>query len=157
MGFLSQISWMPFLVLNVVLVAFVLLRMLEKRLNWTLLILLALGFGAGIGIAFQSPGNAWMVWVDLLGTVYVKILKLLVAPVILLSIISGFIRLKGRADAKKVGLRSVLWLMVQAGTAILLSITVAELLGIGRSAGGIFKGIRATLDDIKATLGDIFS
>ena len=141
MSFLAQISWMPLLVLDIVLVAFVLICILEKRLNWTLLILIALALGVGIGIAFQSPGNAWMVWVDLIGSVYVKLLKLLVAPVILLSIISGFISLRGQADAKKVGLRSVLWLMAQAATAILLSIAVAELLHIGQSAGSIFEGM----------------
>lgn len=141
MSLVSQISWMPFLALDVVLLAFVLIHFLEDRINWTLVILIALALGAGIGIAFASRDNAWLRWVDLLGAVYVKLLKLLVAPVILISIVSGFIGLHGRADAKRVGVRSVFWLMLQAATAILLSILAAELLHLGGTASGLFEGL----------------
>ena len=154
MSFLSQISWMPLLALDAVLLAFVLIHILDSRINWTLVILIALALGVGIGIAFRSEGNAWLVWVDLLGAVYIKLLKLLVAPVILVSIVSGFISLQGRANAKRVGLRSVLWLMAQAALAIALSIAVAELLHIGDSAGNLFDGLdELSSDTVSAYAG----
>lgn len=146
MSVISQISWMPFLALDIVLLAFVLIHVFEKRVGWTQVILIALVLGAGIGIAFASQDNAWLRWVDLLGAVYVKLLKLLVAPVILISIISGFISLHGRANARRVGLRSVFWLLFQAATAILFSILVAELLHLGSTATGLFGG----LDELSA-------
>ena len=70
MNFLLSIHWMPFLALDLVLIAFVLLHLLSERINWTLVILLALVLGAGIGVLFASEDNAWLLWVDLLGRLY---------------------------------------------------------------------------------------
>ena len=117
MEFISSIHWMPYLALTVTLIAFTVLRLLSHKLGWTPIILIALLLGIGIGIVFRSEGNAWLRWVDFIGSAYVQLLMLMVTPVILLSIVSGFISLSGKADAGKVGLRSVLWLMVQAAAA----------------------------------------
>ena len=141
MDFIASIHWMPYLALTVTLIAFVLLKLLYKKLGWTPVILIALVLGAGIGILFRSEENAWLLWVDFIGNAYVQLLKLMVIPVILLSIISGFITLSGKANAKKVGLRSVWWLMLQAAAAIVLSIAAGELTHIGAGAGSVFENL----------------
>ena len=141
MDFIASIHWMPYLALAVTLIAFVVLKLLYKKLGWTPVILIALVLGAGIGILFRSEGNAWLLWVDFIGNAYVQLLKLMVIPVILLSIISGFITLSGKANAKKVGLRSVWWLMLQAAAAIILSIAAGELTHIGAGAGSVFENL----------------
>lgn len=141
MDFIASIHWMPYLALAVTLIAFVVLKLLYKKLGWTPVILIALVLGAGIGILFRSEGNAWLLWVDFIGNAYVQLLKLMVIPVILLSIISGFITLSGKANAKKVGLRSVWWLMLQAAAAIVLSIAAGELTHIGAGAGSVFENL----------------
>ena len=117
MEIIASIHWMPYLALAVTLIAFTVLKLLYKKLGWTPVILIALVLGAGIGILFKSEGNAWLRWVDFIGAAYVQLLKLMVAPVILLSIVSGFISLSGKANAGKVGGRSVWWLMLQAAAA----------------------------------------
>ena len=141
MEFLLQIHWMPYLALAVTLIAFVLISMLYKKLGWTLIILVSLVLGIGIGVLFSTGDNAWLKWVDFLGKVYVRLLMFMVAPVILLSIVSGFIKLHGKANALRVGMRSVFWLMFQAAVAIILSIAAAELTQIGRGAGSVFAGL----------------
>ncbi len=141
MEFLFRIHWMPYLALAVTLAAFVLISILSKKLGWTPIILIALALGIGIGVLFASEDNAWLKWVDFLGNVYIRLLMLMVAPVILLSIVSGFIKLHGKADVRKVGLRSVFWLMFQAAIAIVLSIAAAELTQIGRGAGSVFANL----------------
>ena len=141
MEFLLKVYWMPYLALAVTLIAFVLISILAKKLSWTPIILIALALGIGIGVLFASEDNAWLKWVDFLGNVYIRLLMLMVAPVILLSIVSGFIKLHGKADVRKVGLRSVFWLMFQAATAIILSIAAAELTQIGRGAGSVFENL----------------
>ena len=141
MEFISSIHWMPYLALTVTLIAFTVLKLLSHKLGWTPVILIALVLGAAIGFAFRSEGNAWLRWVDFIGDAYVQLLKLMVTPVILLSIVSGFISLSGKANAGKVGLRSVFWLMLQAAAAIVLSIAAAELTHIGKGAGGVFKNL----------------
>ncbi len=139
MNYLLTVHWMPFLALDVVLIAFVLLYWLSDRINWTLVILIALALGAGIGVLFASEDNAWLIWVDLLGRLYVRLLKLLVAPVIFISIVSGFIRLSGRAKAKTVGVQSVFWLLFQAATAIVLSLFAGQLLHLGENADPVIS------------------
>ena len=146
MQILLSVRWMPFLALDVVLLAFVLLRVLEDRMNWSLVILLALVLGAGIGVLFASEGNAWLLWVDFLGTLYIRLLKLLVSPVIFLSIVSGIISLRGRANAGSLGLRSVFWLLLQAALAILLSLLAGQVLNIGSDATALFRELD-TLDE----------
>ena len=54
MQILLSVRWMPFLALDVVLLAFVLLRVLEDRISWYLVILLVLVLGAGMGVLFAS-------------------------------------------------------------------------------------------------------
>lgn len=141
MEFILSIHWMPYLALAVTLIAFSVLKLLSHKLDWTPIILIALVLGVGIGIAFKSEGNVWLRWVDFIGTVYVQLLMLMVTPVIFLSIVSGFISLSGKTNAGKVGARSILWLMLQAAAAIVLSIAAGELTRIGSGAGGVFENL----------------
>ena len=141
MKYIASIQWMPYLALAVTLIAFVILKLLYKKLGWTPVILIALVSGAGIGVLFKTDDNAWLKWVDFIGNAYVQLLKLMVIPVILLSIISGFISLSGKANAGKIGLRSVWWLMLQAAAAIVLSIAAGELTRIGAGAGSVFENL----------------
>ena len=141
MKYIASIQWMPYLALAVTLIAFVILKLLYKKLGWTPVILIALVSGAGIGVLFKTDDNAWLKWVDFIGNAYVQLLKLMVIPVILLSIISGFISLSSKANAGKIGLRSVWWLMLQAAAAIVLSIAAGELTRIGAGAGSVFENL----------------
>ena len=141
MEYIASIHWMPYLALAVTLIAFTVLRLLSRKLGWTPIILVALLLGVGVGIAFRSEGNDWLRWVDFIGSAYVQLLMLMVAPVIFLSIVSGFITLSGKANAGKVGLRSVFWLMLQAAAAIALSIAAGELTRIGSGAGSVFENL----------------
>ncbi len=141
MELISSVHWMPYLALAVTLTAFAVLKILYKKLGWTPVILIALALGAGIGILFKSEGNAWLKWVDFIGSAYVRLLMLMVTPVIFLSIVSGFISLSGKANARKVGGRSVWWLMLQAAAAVVLSIAAGELTRIGAGAGSVFENL----------------
>lgn len=142
MSALLSINWMSFLVLDIVLLAFAFVRFLEvKGVDWTLRMLIALAIGAVIGIVFASEGNRYMTWVDLIGDIYIQVITLLVAPVILISIVSGFISLGDKDSVKSIGLKSVFWLLVQSGLAILLSFAVGELTRVGSSAASVFEGI----------------
>lgn len=139
MSLLLGIDWIPFLVLDIVLLAFVFIRYLEvRKVNWTLRMIVALVLGAVIGVAFASEGNVYMTWVDLIGDVYIRLITLLVAPVILLSIVSGFIALGNRENMKSIGLKSVFWLLAQSALAIVLSLLVGRLTNLGADASAVF-------------------
>ena len=147
MSLLLGIDWIPFLVLDIVLLAFVFVRYLEvKDVGWTPRMLVALALGAAIGIAFSPGGSSAMVWVDLIGDVYIRLITFLVAPVILVSVASGFIALGDRATMRGIGLSSVAWLLVQSGLAVLLSLAVGQLTGLGDAAAAVFAQMDALSD-----------
>lgn len=138
--FLS-INWIAIFVLMLAFLAFRFLTYLSYRINWTLVILIALAIGAVMGIVFASEGNSYLVWLDLIGSAYIKVITALVAPVIFISIVSGFISLKDKDQMKKIGGKSVFWLMISAGLAIVLSIFMAQIVHLGSSGGAVFSEI----------------
>lgn len=144
MSVLLGIQWIPFLALDIVLLAFVFLRFLDRRgVDWTPRMIIALALGAAIGLVFASKDNAYLVWVDLLGDLYIQLITLLVAPVILLSILSGFIRLGSGKRMKRIGAQSVFWLLLQSALAVLLSLIVGFGLNLGSTASSVFAQIDA--------------
>lgn len=110
-------------------------------MNWTLVILISLFLGGAAGILFSSEGNRYLKAAELIGEVYVGVITLLAVPVILVSIISSFISLQNKDNLKKIGVRSMVWLLISAALAILLSIVVGSVLGIGRNASAVFETI----------------
>lgn len=144
MSVLLGIQWIPFLALDIVLLAFVFLRFLDKRgVDWTPRMIIALALGAVIGLVFASKDNAYLVWVDLIGDLYIQLITLLVAPVILLYILSGFIRLGSGERMKRIGAQSVFWLLLQSALAVLLSLAVGLGTNLGSTASSVFAQIDA--------------
>ncbi len=141
MDLFLSINWISLLAVAVVFLLFGLLWYLSNKINWTLVILISLVLGVIVGVVFASEDNTYLKWVDLLGDIYVNIITALVAPVILVSIISSFIQLRDGSKMKKIGLKSVVWLLSSALVAIILSIIVGVTLGIGKNAGSIFSEI----------------
>ena len=95
-------NWISLFALTIVLLIFVFLHFLTKKINWTLVILISLTLGIGIGFLFRSEGNIYLKWVGLIGDIYIRIITALVAPVILVSIVSSFITLKNKGSMKKI-------------------------------------------------------
>ena len=141
MDILVSINWISLFALTVVLLLFTLIKWLKGKLSWTKLILLSLVLGIIVGVVFSSEGNSYLVWVDLIGKLYVRVITYLVGPVIALSIISGFISLKDGEKIKSIGVRSVFWLLASAAAAILLSIFFGLVTGIGKNASSVFENI----------------
>ena len=146
MDALLEFNWISLFALSVVLLLFVLLYFLSKKINWTLVILIALTLGVGVGFLFKSEGNTYLRWVGLIGDIYVNIITALVAPVILVSIISSFITLKNKNSIKSIGVRSILWLLLSAAIAIVLSISIGTIVNLGKGAGSIFEDINNVSD-----------
>lgn len=139
-------NWISLFALSIVLLIFVFLHFLTKKINWTLVILISLTLGIGIGFLFRSEGNVYLKWVGLIGDIYIRIITALVAPVILVSIVSSFITLKNKGSMKKIGVKSVVWLLVSASIAIVLSIAAGTIFHLGKGAGSVFSDINNVSD-----------
>ena len=87
MNFLLNFNWISLFALAIAVIVFAILTLLSKKINWTWVILIALGLGIAFGILFSSDNSSYLLWTDLLGSIYISLISALVAPVILLSII----------------------------------------------------------------------
>lgn len=141
MDALLSVNWMSFFVLAIALCLFKFMKWCESKISWTLVMCMGLVLGAIIGIVFQSPSNSYLVWLDLLGQVYVKLITALVAPVILVCIISGLITLNDKEKMKKIGSKSIMWLLISSACAIVLTLIVGFATQIGAGAGAAFSGL----------------
>lgn len=154
MEVLLSINWIALFALTVVGLLFVLIRFLSKRIGWTPVILLSLFFGAVIGIVFASENNTYLVWVNLIGKVYVNIITALAAPIILISIISSFVSLKNKDAVKTIGVRSVFWLLASAAGAVLLSL-IGGLIFKLWDASSVFEDMASVSDSTVSAYGGL--
>lgn len=142
MNFLLNFNWISLFALAIAVIVFAILTLLSKKINWTWVILIALGLGIAFGILFSSDNSSYLLWTDLLGSIYISLISALVAPVILLSIISCFISLKEGRSIKIIGISSVVWLMLAAAAAIVLSIVFGSIIfPLVGGAESVFSGI----------------
>ena len=154
MDFLLSVNWIALFALAVVALLFVFIYYISKKLNWTFVILLSLLLGAAVGIVFASENNKYLVWVELIGDVYVNVITALAAPVILVSIIASFISLKNKNAVKTIGVRSVVWLLISAAGAILLSLLGGLVFKLW-DASAVFKDIASVSDSTVSAYGDL--
>ena len=154
MEFILSINWIALFALAVVGLLFMLIYYLSKKINWTLVILLALLLGAVVGIVFASENNTYLVWVELIGNIYVNIITALAAPIILISIISSFVSLKNKDAVKSIGARSVFWLLLSAAGAIALSLLGGLVFKLW-DASAVFENIASVSDSTVNAYGGL--
>ena len=146
MDLLCSVNWIALLVLAITLLLFKVLNQLAMKINWTFVVLISMVMGAVIGLVFASENNSYLVWVDLIGDIYINVITALVAPVILISIMSGFISLNSKEKMKSIGLTSVLWLLASSAAAIVLSYIFGAITGLGQGAEAVFADIASVSD-----------
>jgi Na+/H+-dicarboxylate symporter len=130
-------DWINVAVLGVVLVGFAGIRYLRnKRVNFSVVTLIALG--AGIPIGFFAQGHS--AWIEPIGKIYINVLLASVAPLIVLSIISSITSLGSFAQFKSIGVRSIIWLLVSNGLAVILALGLGLFTEIGKGVGETLGG-----------------
>lgn len=162
MDLLVSVNWIALLVLIIALLMFKFLNYMAYKINWTFVVLLAVVLGAILGVVFTTDDGAYLTWINLIGDVYVNLITALVAPVVLVSVISGFISLNDKEKMKKIGVKSVFWLLLSAASAIIMSIFFGLVTGLGKNGGAIFADLssvsESTLsayEDVKTTFDQI--
>lgn len=151
MNVLLSVNWIAISVLAITLLLFYFLHFLSKKIKWIYVMLLAIVLGAIVGIVFQSPSNEYLVWLNVIGQVYIKIITALVAPVILLSVIAGLIQLNDKEKMKNIGFTSVLWLLIASVVAIFITFFIGAISNVGAGAGSVFSNLSTvTSNEISA-------
>ena len=111
------------------LVSFAVLFALKRKckLNFGLLTILGTVFGVVLGLVFKKHYT----YVVAFGTVYVNALQAFVIPLLLVSVIASITNLGSSIKLKKIGLKSVLFLLLNTFSAALLALFASLVLNIG--------------------------
>ena len=111
------------------LVSFAVLFALKRKykLNFGLLTILGTVFGVVLGLVFKKHYT----YVVAFGTVYVNALQAFVIPLLLVSVIASITNLGSSIKLKKIGLKSVLFLLLNTFSAALLALFASLALNIG--------------------------
>jgi len=111
------------------LVSFAVLFALKRKckLNFGFLTILGTVFGVVLGLVFKKHYT----YVVAFGTVYVNALQAFVIPLLLVSVIASITNLGSSIKLKKIGLKSVLFLLLNTFSAALLALFASLALNIG--------------------------
>lgn len=123
------------------------------RWNFSALTIGALALGAGVGVVFEGHLD----YVEPVGKIYLNLLLAIVAPLIIVSILSSITSLGTTAQLKTIGARSVGWLLTLNALAVLLTLGLALELGIGQGAGlTVSDRDISALENIKKPFTEVF-
>lgn len=110
------------------------------KLHWQILIGIVVGILIGVGI--HITGAAWPLAVSkLVGDVFVRLLRMVVVPLILASMVYGVL---STGDIKKLGsmgLKTLLYYLATTGLAVLMGIVMVNLIKPGAGAEEIAQAI----------------
>ena len=108
----------------------------RKKLGLAAWIFIAMVAGILVGLCFLGKPELTTQYIKPIGTIFINLLKFIVVPIVLLSLICGMISMK---DIKKVG--SIGW-----KTIVYYMITTLIAIVIGLAVANIFKGAFPLLD-----------
>lgn len=98
------------------------------KLSLTAQIGLALALGLAVGILLQNNVEFANSYIKPFGTIFLNLLKFIVAPLVMLSIITGLISMKDISALGRLGLRTVVYFMATTVVAVTLGLLVSTLL-----------------------------
>lgn len=109
----------------------------KKKLSLAVQIFIGLGLGIIAGLIFLAAGKVeWAVsYVKPFGTIFLNLIKFIVVPIVLTSIISGVISMRDIRKVGSIGLKTVLYYLLTTACAVVIGLVFANL----------FKGMYQTL------------
>ncbi|MBU2651782.1 MAG: dicarboxylate/amino acid:cation symporter [Bacteroidetes bacterium] len=117
-------------------------------LHWQILLALLLGIILGLFL----PG--WVIWVEWMGDIFLRALKMIIIPLILSSIISGVTNIGSAENLGRLGFKTIGYYLLTSTVAILTGLILVNLIqpGIGADLG--FSKQVDGLDVLKESFGD---
>ena len=137
-----------FFIINLALMVgglYLLFRLQQRHVKFGTRVFAGLGVGIVLGLIMQlaygtgSPVvKLSLSWINLVGSIYVGLLKMIVYPLVLISLITAIVRLKGRENVGKIGGAVIGMLMLTTAVAALVgALTTAS---FGLTSAGLEKG-----------------
>ena len=102
-----------------------------KKLSLTVKIFVSLVLGVIAGLLLQNQADFAVTYINPFGTVYLNLIKMIVVPVVLLSIIQGIISLQDVRKVGTIGARTLIFYMCTTAAAVTLGLVFANALKVG--------------------------
>ena len=131
----------------------------KLKLHWQIFIALVLAIIAG-SITGEDAGIGSLTFYSIysfIGTLFLNALKMLIVPLIASSIVMGVASVGGHQGLGRMGGKTILYYMATSLIAILIGLTVVNILSPGVSDGQPVKdmiGLSGDVESIKAKVGD---
>src|SRR5690554_7294265 len=111
------------------LVVFALLFFLgKKKVNFSIRVLTAMALGIVVGLTLTEHASHLRVF----GLVYTRLIRLIVVPLVFVSIIRSFTNFENVGVLRKIGLKTVFWLLLLTLIGSLIGIASASLFNLGQ-------------------------
>lgn len=98
------------------------------RLSMTAQIFLALALAIGAGLALQGCPEVANDYIKPVGTVFLNLLKFIVVPLVMLSIIAGILSMKDISKVGKLGIQALVYFTLTTVFAVVIGLSVSTLL-----------------------------
>jgi len=103
----------------------------KKKLSLTAKISIGLILGVLAGLALQGNADIATGYIKPIGTIYLNLIKMIVVPVVLLSIVQGIVSLQDVRKVGSIGIRTVAYYLCTTAIAVTLGLLFANLLNVG--------------------------
>ena len=125
----------------------------RHRVGFTTLTFGGLFLGVALGLVFRDNLD----YVQPIGRVYINLLLAIVAPLVVVSILSSITSLGSTEKLRSIGASSIVWLLGLNLIAILLTLGLALQVGVGKGADLATQGVDTrSLDEIKKPFSEVF-
>lgn len=105
--------------------------MKKRKLSLTAQIALGLGLGIVAGILLQPYSKIATDYIRPIGTIYLNLIKMIVIPVVVLSIVQGVISLQDIKKVGTIGLGTVLFYLCTTALAVTVGLVLANVMQVG--------------------------
>ena len=103
----------------------------KKSISLTIWIVIGLVAGIIVGLLFQGNPAFANDYIKPLGTIYLNLIKMIVVPVVTLSIMQGVISLQDIRKVGTIGGRTILYFLCTTAIAVIIGLVFANLLNVG--------------------------
>ncbi len=108
--------------------------MRKLALHWQILLGMLLGIVVGLLVSSLGMGKSFIIdWVKPIGTIFIKLLKLIAIPLIIASLIKGISDLKDISKFSRIGSRTIILYVISTMIAVTVGLVLVNVIQPGNS------------------------
>lgn len=147
--FLSITHYQTVVCIALILLSFFLIMkpLQTKKVSFSIRMLVGLVIGAVLGLGIQAVAGfpdvttTWMqetaTWYGLFGRAFIAFIRMLVIPLIFVSIVKVIIDFSGKENLPQIAFRGIFWLLFTTGIACIVGIILANIFDLGHGTEAI--------------------